>query len=142
MRWTDALDEVDWHELSQLYKIAPLGDKRPDDLKLSFSNSRYHCFVFDDQSRLMGVGRALADGVDCAYICDVAVHPRMQGRGLGKTIIRRLRDRSAGHRKIILYTDPGKEGFYARLGFRRMRTAMAIFKDPQQAAALGLVEAD
>lgn len=142
MRWSDALDHIDWNELSQLYRIAPLGDKRPEDLKTSFSNSRYRCFVFDDQSRLVGVGRALADGVDCSYICDVAVHPRLQGQGLGKSIIGRLRELSAGHRKIILYANPGKEGFYAGLGFRRMRTAMAIFKDQERAAAVGLVESD
>ncbi|HJT97037.1 MAG TPA: hypothetical protein VJ696_01880 [Rhodanobacteraceae bacterium] len=35
---------------------------------------------------------------------------------------------------------PGKEGFYAKLGFRRMKTAMAIFKDYERAARTGLVE--
>ncbi|WP_165687281.1 GNAT family N-acetyltransferase [Streptomyces sp. KO7888] len=33
---------------------------------------------------------APADGVDCACIADVAVHPEHQGRGLGSGIIRRL----------------------------------------------------
>jgi hypothetical protein len=47
---------------------------------------------------------------------------------------------SRGHRKIILYANPGKEGFYARLGFRRMRTAMAIFDNEQAAINAGLVE--
>lgn len=40
---------------------------------------------------------------------------------------------SRGHKKIILYAVPGKEGFYRQLGFERMLTAMAIFED--QAAA-------
>jgi ribosomal protein S18 acetylase RimI-like enzyme len=142
MRWSDALGDIDWNELSQLYKIAPLGDKRPEDLKISFSNSLYRCFVFDDRSRLVGVGRALADGIDCSYICDVAIHPDVQGQGLGKAIISRLRDLSAGHRKIILYANPGKEGFYAKLGFKRMRTAMAIFQNQERAVRTGLVEAD
>jgi ribosomal protein S18 acetylase RimI-like enzyme len=109
-------------------------------LKVSFSNSRYRCFIFDDQSQLVGVGRALADGIDCSYICDVAVHPRLQGQGLGKSIVGRLRALSAGHRKIILYASPGKESFYAALGFSRMRTAMAIFRDQERAVSVGLVE--
>jgi hypothetical protein len=37
---------------------------------------------------------------------------------------------------------PGKEGFYARLGFRRMTTAMAIFDDPALASARGYLVAD
>ncbi|CAD5374038.1 hypothetical protein RA210_U480001 [Rubrivivax sp. A210] len=38
---------------------------------------------------------------------------------------------SSGHKKIILYSVPGKEGFYKKLGFLRMLTAMAIFRDPE-----------
>lgn len=139
--WQLDLHSIDWNALSQLYRIAPLGEKKPDDLRVSFANSRYCCFAFDD-GQLVAAGRALADGVDCSYLCDVAVHPRCQGRGLGKEVIRRLRDLSAGHRKIILYASPGKEGFYAKLGFRRMRTAMAIFANAQHAVDTGLVDGD
>ena len=138
MIWLFDDSHIDWNELSGLYKIAPLGDKKPEDLKISFSNSRYKCFVFDN-SELVGVGRALADGVDCSYICDVAVHPRCQGSGLGKAIVLKLIEFSAAHRKIILYANPGKEGFYHKLGFRRMNTAMAIFKDHERALQSGLI---
>lgn len=141
MDWVLDHADIDWNVLSNLYRIAPLGDKKPEDLRISFGNSRYTCFVFDGAT-LAGAGRVLADGVDCAYICDVAVHPDYQGLGLGKQIIERLRDCSAGHRKIILYANPGKEGFYAKLGFRRMRTAMAIFADQARAIGTGLVEGD
>ncbi|HSX58809.1 MAG TPA: GNAT family N-acetyltransferase [Tahibacter sp.] len=141
LHWKSDLDNVDWDALSHLYRIAPLGEKKPEDLKVSFGNSRYTCLVFAGDT-LVGAGRALADGVDCSYLCDVAVHPDYQGIGLGKAIIERLRDLSAGHRKIILYANPGKEGFYAKLGFRRMLTAMAIFANQQRAAQTGLVAED
>lgn len=141
LHWKIDLADVDWDALSHLYRIAPLGEKKPDDLRVSFGNSRYTCLVFDG-STLVGAGRALADGIDCSYICDVAVHPDYQGIGLGKALIERLRDSSAGHRKIILYANPGKEGFYARLGFRRMKTAMAIFANQARAVETGLVEGD
>jgi ribosomal protein S18 acetylase RimI-like enzyme len=137
--WIFEQESVDFEELSNLYRVAPLGDKPAADLKIVFSNSRYKCFVFDD-GRLVGVGRVLADGLDCAYICDVAVHPDHQGSGLGKAIVNRLKELSSGHKKIILYANPGKEGFYKKLGFRVMRTAMAIFRDQEQAAINGLVE--
>lgn len=139
MEWKLDSDSVDWDELSNLYRIAPLGEKKPADLRTSFGNSRYTCFVYDG-GKLAGVGRALADGVDCSYICDVAVHPQYQGIGLGRDIVARLRDLSAGHRKIILYANPGKEGFYLKLGFKRMRTAMAIFANQARAVETGLVE--
>jgi ribosomal protein S18 acetylase RimI-like enzyme len=136
--WQYSLEDVDWEELSKLYRLAPLGEKKPADLRLAFSNSLFKCFVFD-ADKLVGAGRALADGVDCSYICDVAVLPDYQGRGIGKSIVSGLVERSKGHKKILLYTAPGKEPFYRQLGFKRMSAAMAIFQNQAQALEWGLV---
>jgi ribosomal protein S18 acetylase RimI-like enzyme len=137
--WSDSIDTLDWEELSALYHAAPLGNKTPEGLKTAFGNSMYRCFVYD-QGVLVGVGRVLADGVDCAYVCDVALLPSHQGTGLGKEVVARLVALSKGHKKIILYAVPGKEPFYRKFGFRRMRTAMAIFEDPQAATARGYID--
>jgi ribosomal protein S18 acetylase RimI-like enzyme len=139
LEWTSSLATIDWHELSELYRVAPLGLKPPERLKIAFSNSLYRCFVFE-AGRMVGVGRALADGVDCSYICDIAVLPSHQGTGLGKQIVTRLVEASRGHKKILLYAVPGKEGFYRQLGFRRMKTAMAIFEDQALAFERGSVD--
>ena len=136
LAFTDDLASIDWDELSALYRVAPLGDKRPADLKLVFENSMFRVFVFED-GRLVGAGRALADGRDCSYLCDIAVLPDQQGRGLGKEIVARLVRLSASHRKIILYSVPGREPFYEAFGFGRMTTAMAIFENPVKAHANG-----
>jgi len=132
LKWIYQNDNVNWDELSNLYKIAPLGNKKSSDLKTVFSNSMFKCFVYSDKT-LIGVGRALADGMDCSYICDVAIHPDYQGKGIGKDIINKLIELSKGHNKIILYSIPGKEQFYSKLGFDTMNTAMAIFKNKEQA---------
>jgi len=137
LTWRYSLKHISWKEVSELYKVT-LGNKQPTDLETAFTNSIYKCFVFD-QNKLIGVGRALADGVDCSYICDVAVHPEYQGLGIGKNIISKLVKLSAGHKKIILYAYPGKEPFYKKFGFKRMSTAMAIFKNQRKAVEDGLV---
>ena len=136
--WVGDSEGVDWDELSHLYRIAPLGEKPPDALRTVFGNSMFRCFVYAGEV-LVGAGRALADGVDCAYIADVAVHPDHQGRGLGKAIIRRLVAQAEGHKKIILYANPGAEGLYARFGFLPMKTAMAIWHDPATAIRSGVL---
>lgn len=135
--WVYDDETVDWDELSDLYRVAPLGVKPPRDLVTVFSNSMFTCFVYSDD-RLVGAGRAVADGLDCSYIADVAVHPDHQGVGLGTALISRLVSLSQGHKKIILYANPGTEGFYAKLGFHRMNTAMAVWDDPQRALESGL----
>lgn len=136
--WKYSTDGVDWEELSALYRAAPLGDKNPLKLETVFTHSMFVCFAYAN-GRLVGAGRALADGADCAYICDIAVLPSHQGTGIGMQIVGYLVEQSRGHRKIILYAVPGKEAFYRRFGFRRMKTAMAIFEDPQQAIAKGFI---
>jgi ribosomal protein S18 acetylase RimI-like enzyme len=140
MQWTFDQSTIDWVALCELYRIAPLGEKKPAELQLAFSNSMYKCFVLED-GMLIGAGRAVADGIDCSYLCDIAVHPDFRGRGLGRDIAIKLREFSAGHKKIILYANPGTERFYEKLGFRRMRTAMAIFSDQDRAIKRGLVDA-
>jgi citrate lyase synthetase len=138
LAWSHSIADLDWNELSELYRAAPLGNKSPADLKTAFTNSMFKCFVYED-GKMIGAGRALADGIDCSYICDVAVLPSHQGTGLGKKIVAKLVSLSGGHRKIILYSVPGKEAFYKKLGFKRMTTAMAIFENQDQALERGYV---
>lgn len=136
--WRDDLASVDFEELSMLYRVAPLGEKPARALQTVFGNSMFVCFAYAG-GNLVGAGRVLADGLDCAYIADVAVHPERQGQGLGSEIIRRLVAASRGHKKIILYANPGTEAFYRGLGFLRMTTAMAIWHDPERATDAGLL---
>ncbi len=138
LEWIESSENVDWEELSELYRVAPLGQKDAADLRVSFANSMFKCFVYDS-GNLVAAGRALADGRDCSYICDVAVLPSHQGHGLGRELVSRLVELSKGHKKIILYAARGKEPFYRKLGFKRMTTAMAIFKDEAQALRNGVI---
>jgi len=103
-QWTGDKAGIDFAELSELYRIAPLGNKPPDALATVFGNSMFACFAYHDGA-LVAAGRALA----------------------------------GGHKKIILYANPGTEAFYARLGFLRMKTAMAIWGDPARAIASGVL---
>lgn len=136
LTWTSNLDDLDWNELQALYRAAPLGNKSVELLRTVFPNSRYRFLVYDE-GRLVAAGRALSDGGDCSYICDVAVMPSHQGTGLGREMVSRLLEASRGHKKIILYSVPGKEGFYRKLGFMRLLTGMAIFEDQAAAIARG-----
>ncbi|HIE58866.1 MAG TPA: GNAT family N-acetyltransferase [Hydrogenothermaceae bacterium] len=135
--WEYSHKNISWEELSNLYSIAPLGKREPKNLEKVFSTSMFKCFV-RDKGNIIGVGRALADGADCSYICDVAVLPTYQGRGIGGDIVKKLIELSKGHKKIILYSSPGAELFYKKLGFNRMSTAMAIFEDQNKALETGL----
>lgn len=68
---------------------------------------------------MIGMGRAISDGVSDAYIQDVTVLPEFRGQGIGGRIIHalgsNLRQRGIGW--IGLVAEPGTQAFYRRLGF-------------------------
>jgi aralkylamine N-acetyltransferase len=83
------------------------------------------CFMVAEtrQGEVVGMGRAISDGVSDAYIQDVVVLEGLRGRGIGAEIIRRL-TRALRQRKIGwigLVAEPGTRHFYERLGYSHLR---------------------
>lgn len=106
--------------------------------KKAFENSYVTVFLYHD-NELIGFGRAIGDGVYQAAIYDVAVNPKYQGKGLGYKVMNAIMDKLQGC-SVILYASPGKEGFYSKLGFRKMKTGMAAFGNPEAMAIKGFTE--
>ncbi|MFM9534108.1 GNAT family N-acetyltransferase [Lysinibacillus sp. IITD104] len=75
----------------------------------------------------------LSDGVFNAAIYDVVVHQAYQGTGIARLLledmIAQLREVSC----IQLIATTGNEPFYAKMGFRKLKTGMAIYKNQQLA---------
>ena len=133
------IDTISWKELASVFELAPLGKKRDSGkLETAFRNSQLSVFVFDGME-LVGAGRALSDGVWRAAIYDVALLPEYQGKGLGSQIIRHL-IQAANVDLVMLFAAPGKEAFYEQFGFRKMKTAMAIMPNEDDARKRGLIE--
>jgi len=123
VRLSNDCSVIDWLVAAEVFRLAPLGSRDPQKLKKSFENSFMTVFAFD-RERLVGLGRAISDGVDQAAIYDVVVLPEYQGRGTGRMIMDKIIS-SLPVENIILYAVPGKEGFYKKCGFHFMNTAMA-----------------
>ena len=120
---------VDWRLVSETLKQVGMASHEPDVHRRAFAASHTTVFVYEE-SCLAGFGRAISDGQYQAAIYDVAVVPRFQGQGIGKTIVQTIMDRLK-HCNLILYASPGKEGFYKNLGFGAMKTGMALFTSAQ-----------
>lgn len=118
--------EGSWLEqLAKLYEAAGLGRKDEDKLYKAFLAS-FRVVTAWDRDNLCGAGRVISDGVFYASIFDVAVLPARQKRGIGRAIITALID-AVPETCIHLTSTFGNEQFYERLGFRRHKTAMAIY---------------
>ncbi len=104
----------------------------------AFMNSRTVVFVFDEEA-LIGFGRAISDGEYQAAIYDVAVHPDYQGKGIGRLIIQTIVEKNPTC-NFILYASPGKERFYEKEDFKRMKTGMALFLNSERMREKGFTE--
>jgi ribosomal protein S18 acetylase RimI-like enzyme len=130
--------DVNWQLVSETLKRVGMAYAEPAAHKKSFENSQVTVFI-RHEGRMIGFGRAISDGVFQAAIYDVAVIPEYQARGIGAIIIKTIMDRFSKC-NFILYAAPGKEGFYQTLGFRKMKTGMALFQKAGKMKERGFTE--
>jgi len=81
------------------------------------------CFVIAKlDNEIIGMGRAISDGISDAYIQDVTVRQDLRGQGIGKGIINTLLVYLKEHKLqwIGLISEPGYERFYQGFGFKAM----------------------
>ena len=93
-------------------------------VELTFSPSdleRADCFVIEQDGQLLGFSATLP-GVPRWTLDHVWVLPEAMGRGLGRRLVAHALDRAiaAGASGLEIESDPNAEGFYARLGARRV----------------------
>lgn len=129
---------IDWDLVVEILKKVEMGYRTSEKQERAFNNSRTVVFVFDEDN-LIGFGRAISDGEYQAAVYDVAVLPNYQGKGIGKMIIQTIIDENPNC-NLILYASPGKEKFYQKMNFKRMKTGMALFVDSEKMQNKGFTE--
>jgi ribosomal protein S18 acetylase RimI-like enzyme len=80
--------------------------------------------------RIIGIGRGMTDGVFNAAIYDVVVHRDFQGQGIAKKIMEFLLDKLSNVSCVHLISTTGNEGFYRKLGLKKLKTGMARYLNP------------
>ena len=118
-------DTVQWTEVVSILKEVEMGYTRPEIHRDSFENSFAKLFVYHD-AHLIAFGRSISDGVRQSAIYDLAIRKEYQGMKLGTKILNYLMS-TTPNCSCILYASPGKEVFYQKNGFKKMKTGMIKF---------------
>jgi len=129
---------INWDIVSQTLKIVGMASFTAEIHKKAFENSHTVVFIFDED-KLIGFGRALSDGAYQAAIYDIAILPEYQGKGIGRIIVNSIR-KLLPKCNLILYAAPGKEKFYEKLEFKKMKTGMALFCNATEMQKKGFTE--
>lgn len=83
----------------------------------------YYSIVVFDESKAIGMGRAVGDGIYFTIV-DIVVRPEFQGKKIGTFIIQSIltyieNDMCIGSRvSVQLLSEVGKEQFYIKQGFK------------------------
>ena len=90
----------------------------PQALKLGFQNSLLVLAAYE-REELLGIIRAVGDGVTIVFIQDLLVFPEKQRKGVGTALVKAVLKRYPTVRQIELTTDQSPEtaAFYESLGF-------------------------
>ncbi|GLC80537.1 GNAT family N-acetyltransferase [Lacrimispora brassicae] len=121
---------INWQEVSHVLGRSGLSDRSAEEQEIIFTNSYAVVFVYD-RERIIGVGRALSDGICQAAVYNIALDEEYQGYGIGRKLIRLLLDQVKGQ-NVILYTHPRTVALYEKMGFRRNKTAMCLFSGSEE----------
>ena len=121
---------IPWDEIPALLKKVGMSYIDAIGHRKTFEASYAVIFVFDNQN-LIGCGRMLSDGLRQSALYDIALDPKYQGLGVGKELVQRLMQKTPDC-NFMLYASPGKEDFYKKLNFKRLKTGMILFQSKER----------
>lgn len=132
-------ENIDWIALCEIFRLAPLGTREPEKMKIAAENSHTVCSAYVDR-KIIGFGRAISDSQYQSAIYDVVILPEFQNQGVGKSIMEALLEKLPKGAPLLIFVAPGKQGFYRKLGFGNLKTGMGLFPNPEMSRAKGYLE--
>lgn len=118
--------KVSLDQLEVIYKSVGWEKHTQAIIQQVFEASNIYAFA-TVKGEVVGFGRAITDHVFNAAIYDVVVHPDFQRNGIAKRIMESLLGQLKHVSCVHLISTMGNEGFYQKLGFKKMKTGMARY---------------
>jgi len=132
MKLTESTNkDLNWDQINDLRFSVGWRNKRGEEKwRETLDKSSFVYSVFDD-SKLIGMGRIVEDGVMC-MLYDIVVHKDYQGKGIGKMIMNNLlaftEEKKFSY--INLFVEPENKAFlipfYNKFGFELVDTGMRL----------------
>lgn len=120
--------DLDPHEFIEVLVDSSLGERRPIDeperIKKMLKNANL-IIGARDKGRLIGIARALTDFSYCTYLSDLAVSQKYQKLGIGKQLIREIKE-VAPEANLILLSAPAAVDYYPKIGMTKHESAFTL----------------
>ncbi|HMP02746.1 MAG TPA: GNAT family N-acetyltransferase [Gemmatales bacterium] len=118
----------------ELYRAAPLYRPVDDAARIArmYAGSPMVLTAWEG-TRLVGILRGWTDGAYDGYVCDLAVHPDFQGRGVASELLR-LATATNSDVQWVLRASKAAQDYYEHLGWQRIANGWYWPRSPWQAA--------
>ena len=96
--------------------------ENPEKLRRAFENSLCDLSAFSGE-KLVGIIRAVGDGITILFIQDILARPEYQRKGIGKGLLQAMLKRYSDVCQTELLTDDGSDAvkFYGAMGFEKAK---------------------
>lgn len=121
----DIIPEVE--TIIDVYKSSginrPINDK--ERIRKMFQNSNLIVTAWDDE-KLIGIARSITDFCYCCYLSDLAIRKEYQNKGIGKKLIKLIKDKIGDQSMLLLLSAPNALEYYPKIGFKKAENAFII----------------
>ena len=122
--------ELGVDEFIDVLRRSTLAERRPVDDRARIASMLEHANLIicarDTDGKLVGVSRALTDFAYCCYLSDLGVDAAMQGRGIGRELVRRTHLRAGPGALLLLLAAPKARSYYPHIGMETCDRAFTI----------------
>jgi ribosomal protein S18 acetylase RimI-like enzyme len=119
------LENVDWGRLAHVYAAAFHGFQTAELIETVFRRS-YATRIAVWDGVIVGGVYAFSDGVLDASVHGLCVHPDHQNAGIGRALMESLLSQFGPNVALLLTAEAAHQPMYRKLGFRPLKTAMAL----------------
>ncbi|MEW5951955.1 MAG: GNAT family N-acetyltransferase [Elusimicrobiota bacterium] len=123
------ISKKDIRDLILLYKEKGWWDKEPSSYLKKMIKGSFIFAAYYEKGKIAGMGRIISDGISDAYIQDLAVFKKYEGKGIGTKILNFLSEKSKKFSFLSLIAQNKTEKFYKKNGFRKAKNAKAMLYD-------------
>ncbi|MGE5506825.1 MAG: GNAT family N-acetyltransferase [Actinomycetota bacterium] len=124
-------DMADWGKIHELYASVGFemrGEAPERIIERSFANGAMGFLAFHGDD-LVGIARAMSDGVTSAWLAELCVRPDWQGRGIGRALVHKVRrtfPQTAVHGEALAH----QAEFFAKAGLPPQPALVACSRRP------------
>ncbi len=98
----------------------------PDKLVVAMKNFKT-VYTAWDNDKLIGLICAMNDGIMTAYIHYLLVNPSYQNLGIGKQLVKKMKDKYKDYLRVVIVAYDDEIGFYQSCGFKKADDASPMF---------------